>query len=119
MIKKFFESIGKIFSFADKMNFSSNWVEVVMVILLIVGFLTSLLTQNALTSYLIIFLIGMICGREVYKKENAFRSYLILIGGLLAGYLLGIKSGSILLNIVFFVLGNFFSYTLHKKRIIE
>lgn len=98
---------------------SSNWVELLTFILMIIGFFTALLTKNEITAYFVIFIFGMISGRMIYTKERSMKSYLILIAGLLAGYLLGSRFGNTILNIVFFIIGNYASYMLHKKKIID
>ena len=103
----------------ESFKISSNWLEVLTVILLIFGLTISLLNQNSLVSYIVIFIIGILTGRIVYLKSNAMKSYVLILAGLVVGFILGVRYGTIILNVVFFVLGNVFSYVLHKKGIVD
>ncbi len=112
--------MGKdITDFVDSLKPSTNWVEISMIVLLVVGLFVSLLMKDAMTSYVVIFLIGIISGRTVYKKLNSLQSYLLIFAGFVVGYILGVRYGSVFLNIIFFILGNAVSFMLHKKQIID
>ena len=100
-------------------NPSTNWVELFAVLLAIIGFIISLIMENAFTSYGVILLVGVMTGRIIYLKKNSTKAYLILITGLIAGYLIGVRYGTVILNLTFFLLGNVISYMLHKKGLID
>ena len=116
------ESFGEATGLSDKMSsyFFRNWVEVVFFILLIIGFLFSLLAPSAVLSYVIILFVGMVGGRMVYfRKKSMVFPYVFICIGFLLGYLIGARYGGWLVIIVLFVLGNILSYYLHDQGFIR
>jgi hypothetical protein len=100
--------------------FFRNWAEFFFFVLLVIGFLFSLLTPSAVLSYGLIFAAGMMGGRLLYERKNklGFPYYLMLIGFLI-GYLLGAFYGNRNIMILLFVIGAFLSYYLHDSGIIR
>ncbi|MBW2988997.1 hypothetical protein KY358_01625 [Candidatus Woesearchaeota archaeon] len=97
-----------------------NWVEFIAFILLVTGFVFSLLAPSAVLSYMIIFVVGMMAGRWIYaRKKTMVLPYALTILGFLIGYLLGSRYGNWLATTVLFVLGAIFSYYLHEQGFIK
>lgn len=89
-------------------------------VLLVLGFLFSLLTPSAVLSYALIFTVGMAGGRLMFERKNrlTFPYYLMLIGFLI-GYLLGAFYGNRNIMVLLFIIGGFLSYYLHDSGIIR
>ncbi len=97
-----------------------NWAELFFFILLIIGFLFSLLTPSAVLSYALIFCGGMMGGRLLYERKNKLQfPYYLWIIGFLIGYLLGAYYGNRNVMIILFVIGILLSYSLHDSGIIR
>lgn len=97
-----------------------TWAETLAVVLVLVGFLVSLLLKNALLVYLVVILSGFLAGRIFYVKrfkEPIFPSILMILGFLL-GYVLGNIWASRFWTVVFFAAGFVVSYYLHLKKIL-
>ena len=100
--------------------FFRNWAEVIFFILLIIGFLFSLVAPSAVLSYLIIFTAGMMGGRLIYtRKKSMIFPYVLILIGFLIGYLIGSRYGDWLVTTVLFVLGSILSYYLHEQGYIK
>jgi len=100
--------------------FFRNWVEVVFLIILVVGFLFSLIAPSAVLSYLIIFFAGMIAGRLLYfRKKSMIFPYFMICVGFLIGYLIGSRYGNWLVIAILFILGSILSYYLHEEGYIK
>ena len=66
-----------------KMN-AFNWVEIVLLFVLALGFLLSVLAPSAALSYATIFAAGMISGRVIYsRKKSMVFPYVIIVAGFL------------------------------------
>jgi hypothetical protein len=103
-----------------KMNFGKRWVEIIFLTLLVIGFLFSLLAPSAVLSYLIIFAMGMICGRMIYfRKKSMVFPYVMIMVGFLIGYLIGSRYGNWLVIAVLFVLASILSYYLHEQGYVK
>ena len=100
--------------------FFKNWAEFFFFVLMVIGFIISMIAPSAVISYIVIFLSGMIGGRLLYhrRKKLTFPYYLIIIGFLI-GYVIGTYYGSRKVVIILFILGVLFSYHLHKKGYIR
>ena len=101
-------------------DFRGKWVELFFFVLVIIGFLFSVLTRNPVLSYALIFVAGMIGGRLMYERKNKFQlPYYLMIIGFLIGYLLGAFYGNRNVMIILFILGSLISYYLHDKGYIH
>jgi len=100
--------------------FFKSWAEFFFFVLMIIGFIISIIAPSAVISYIVVFLSGMIAGRLLYdrKKKLIFPYYIILIGFII-GYVIGTYYGSRKVVIVLFVLGILLSYHLHNKGYIR
>ena len=97
-----------------------SWAEVFFFILLVIGFLFSLLTPSAVLSYALIFTAGMMGGRLIYERKDKLQfPYYLMIAGFLIGYLLGAFYGNRNVMILLFVIGGFLSYYLHDSGVIR
>ena len=101
-------------------NFFENWVEFFFFVLLVIGFMLSLLAPSAFLSYIIIFIFGGMAGRVIYGRKGKlhFPFYLIIIGFLI-GYIIGAYYGNKIVILTLFVVGGIISYYLHDKGIIH
>lgn len=100
--------------------FFRNWAEVIFLILLIIGFLFSLLAPSAVLSYLMIFAAGMIGGRLIYERRKSMVApYVLIVIGFLIGFLIGSRYGEWKITTVLFIVGVLLSYYMHKTGIIR
>jgi len=96
-----------------------DWAELLGLLFLIIGFIIAIRSTSAFLSYVIILVIGCMVGRFWYKIKDQFRfPWLIVIFGLLVGYLLGDRYGSNLVIIILFLLGAIVSYYVHENHVI-
>jgi hypothetical protein len=99
-----------------------QWAEYGFFIVLMIGFLISVILPNDSFNYIIIFLFGMFCGRiiSVRKGRGYYFPILLLISGFFVGYLIG---GLIRFNryiiILLFVFGIVLSQQLHERGYIS
>jgi hypothetical protein len=85
------------------------------IILLVLGFVLSVLITSVYLSYGLAFLAGLCSGKVIYhKKKDNLVPHILLITGFILGYIIGHKAGSTALIIGLFVAGNFASYYAHK-----
>ena len=116
----------------DKMkaiNLIDDWPEVLSLIVLIIGFIVSLLSGSAVVSYIIIFFCGSAFGRFWWKRKTSTRApWVLVMIGFLIGFLLGtyfielfIKPpyGSKGIIAILFLGSIALSYYLHEKNIIK
>lgn len=95
-------------------------MELWFVVLLLLGLLISLSAPSAVISYAIIFTLGMLGGRIAYERKQKIQfPYLVVIAGLLIGYLAGIYYGSRKIALALFVIGAVLSYKLYDKKILK
>ena len=99
------------------------WAEMFFILLIIIGFIISIVIRNAVLSYIVIIAVGLMAGRLIglrIRKKPLFPYFLIVLGFLI-GFLLGtftINVNRILLIIVFIIAG-VASYYIHKKGYIK
>jgi len=107
-------------------DFTKYWVEIYFIFMLAIGFFMSRGMKVAVLSYVVIFLSGLIFGRLLYarRKENNVSIILVMIGFVL-GYIYGLnkeygmdKDSTRFAVVIFFVIGNYISYQLHKEKIL-
>ncbi len=96
------------------------WAETLAVVLVLIGFLVSLLLTSALLVYLVIILAGFLAGRVFYIKrfKEPIFPFILMIIGFLFGYVLGSFGASRFWTVVFFAVGLAVSYYLHLKKIL-
>jgi hypothetical protein len=101
------------------MKVEEQWVETIAVLLLVSGFIISVLLKNPMVSYASVFLSGFIAGRIYYfkKQKEPIFPFILIISGFLVGYLIGNFWVSRTLTIIFFAIGFGLSYYLHVKKI--
>ncbi|HIG93892.1 TPA: hypothetical protein HA234_06875 [Candidatus Woesearchaeota archaeon] len=97
-----------------------DWAELLMLVLIALGFVLSVLLQNASFSYTTILLAGFLAGRIYYLKRftEPILPFILMIVGFLVGYLIGNFWVSRIWIVILFMLGLGFSYYLHLKKII-
>lgn len=102
-------------------EFGIYWVEIYFLFMLIMGYFMALNIKVGIINYIVIFLSGFIFGRLLYsRRREGFITIIFVMCGYILGYLYGIKmgNGSKLAVVLFFIIGNYVSYQLHKEKII-
>lgn len=93
-----------------------SWAEFFAAVLLVIGFIISLLSGSKVMSYLVVGLCGLMFGRLWYRFKDNFKfTWFLIIVGFLIGYLLGNFYGSSYAIIALFLFGILMSYYLHDK----
>ena len=100
-----------------------TWGEWSFFIVFIVGIFLALSINNAYLTYLVTFLIGIICGRVYYQRKKAKQHRKVplyfIFSGFFLGYLIGLNYGSKILIIAVFILGAWLSYFVHNKGYLD
>ena len=98
-----------------------NWVEILFVAVLILGFIFALSMNNAFFIYVVIFLAGLLCGRYYWKKigKQPLFPFFLIISGFLFGYLIGTTAASRKVVLFLFILGWVASHYAHKKGYVS
>jgi hypothetical protein len=104
-------------------GFYDNWPEVFFVIMLVVGFIISLVSISKYVDYLIIFFAGIIVGRLWFQKRHGQQFPLFLIS---VGFLLGMILGAIVSDsgtrwgviFAFYLVGILISISIHKRGLV-
>ena len=98
-----------------------KWAETVFIVLLLLGFALAITIQSIFLKYLIIFLIGMMVGRFIYEKKGKQPLFplVMVIFGLLVGYMLGAFGANRKGLALLFFIGAILSYYIHKKGYIK
>ena len=101
-------------------RFNETWAETSTVVLLLVGFLLSILLFSATLSYLTVILAGLLSGRIFYLKrfKEPIFPFILMILGFLFGYLLGGFWVSRWVVVIFFAIAFGVSHYLHTKKIL-
>ncbi len=102
------------------MKIEETWVETLTVILILIGFVISLLLLNVVLIYLIVLLSGFLAGRIFYIKrfKEPIFPFVAMILGFLFGYILGGFGVSRFWIAVLFLGSLGSSYYLHLKKFI-
>lgn len=88
--------------------------------LMIIGVLIAVIVPSAVISYIIMLLFGIFTGRimvKIHHKEHM--PYILMLGGFVIGYLLGVYYGSRLIVLVSFIVGVYIGNYLYKKGILK
>ncbi len=94
-----------------------NWVEAFFLIVIILGFIISIVISKAYVSYVVVFLLGLLFGKLVYRKRKSYTlSYVILAAGFVIGFLIGNRSANTWLILLLFVFASIISYLLHENK---
>lgn len=101
-------------------SWQKDWAELLMLVFIALGFILSVLLQNAAFSYITILLAGFLAGRIYYIKRFAepILPFVLMIVGFLLGYLIGNFWVSRIWTMILFVLSFGTSYWLHLKKIV-
>ncbi len=106
----------------DNMPFKleDQWPELTALLFLALGFIISVLLQNAFLSYVSIVLSGALAGRIYYMKrfKEPILPFVLIILGFFLGYLLGAFWVNRSLTVVLFLISFGVSYYLHLKKIV-
>ena len=103
-----------------KISYWSDWAEIVGFILLVIGFFVSLLAGSAVIAYILVLLAGGIGGRIWFRiKQDLKTPWVIILLGLLIGFVLGSRYGNNFVIILFYLVSIGVSYYIHEKGIIK
>lgn len=87
---------------------------------MVIGLLIALASPSAAISYVIALISGIFAGRLIYEKKESIRfPYLMIMGGFIVGYLVGIYYGSRKIVVALFVIGAIAGYLLYEKKILR
>lgn len=102
-----------------KWDFGQKWPEICFSALLIVGFITAVVSKNAIFNYLTIFLAGIIIGQLVIIKAEFTRGFFfyVVIAGFIFGYLFGTFNANRFVSFLFLILGIIVSSVFIKDRL--
>ena len=98
------------------------WPEIFFFILLVIGFVLSIMlgysAPSAVISYITILLCGIMAGRLIFEREHKMKfPYFLIIIGFLIGYLIGAMYGDKRVMIILFIIGGFLGFYLTKNKI--
>jgi len=104
-------------------NLREYWAELVTFIFLIIGTLLSLMSDSAVVTYVIIFICGIVVGRNAHVRRRGLTMpfYLIVIG-FIVGYIIGATAqnrGNPIIILICFAVGIYAGHYLHKNRYIQ
>ncbi len=102
------------------MKVAEDWVEAMTAFFLVLGFMISILLQNAVWSYFSVVISGFIAGRLYYLRrfKDPILPFLLIMVGFLLGYIIGGFWISRFWVVAFFLLSFGLSYYLHLKKIL-
>lgn len=102
---------------------STNWVEILSIIVLVIGMIITIFSPSKVMFYIISFLSGSIFGRLIYRTQKSMPAkYYFIITAYLIGLLIGnaIKQyGNIIWPIILFLSGTAISFKLHEMKLIK
>jgi len=102
------------------MNWGEEWVELSTFILLLIGLIIALISKNAILTYFVAFLFGLIVGRFWYeRKKDRKAPWIIIISGFIIGYTAGAYHGNRIITLIVLILGMILSNYAHKKKWIK
>src|SRR3989344_5295063 len=88
--------------------------------LMIIGIFVAVIVPSGVMSYIIMLIFGAFTGRimvKIHHKEHM--PYILMLGGFVIGYLLGVYYGSRIIALLFFIAGVFAGHYLYKKGILK
>lgn len=102
------------------LKLQDQWAELTALFFVVMGFMLSALLRTPAISYLAVLLSGFLAGgiyfNERYKQP--IFPFILIILGFLVGYVTGSFWTNRFWTIIFFVIGAFISYYLHRKGIV-
>jgi len=98
------------------LNFSKDWVEILMIIVIALGFAVAITSKSAAVVSIIALLAGIFLGRVLYETRKGPKIPVVLISaGFVIGYLVGTIYGNRLVVLLLFVIGMLLGYATHEK----
>jgi len=98
------------------MTFAKDWVEVLMIVVLALGFALAITSKSATVVSAIALLAGLFLGRVIYETRKGPKIPVALISaGFVIGYLVGTIYGNRLAVLLLFVIGMLLGYATHEK----
>jgi phage-related holin len=96
--------------------FKEQWPEMFSLLLLVVGFIIALFSKSAAITYIMITLCGLVSGRMLFFRKYRMKLLFFMVTiAFLIGFILGSFYGSTRYIIVFYIVGNYIGYFLHKE----
>ena len=99
-----------------EISISKDWVEILAISLIALGFIAAVTTKSAAVIYVISILAGIMFGRILFETRKGPKIPMALIcAGFIVGYLIGTIYASRLAVVALFVIGLISGYILHEK----
>lgn len=102
---------------------STNWIEILATIVLIIGLIITIISPSKVMFYIISLLSGLISGRVIYKTKNSMPAkYYFIITAYLVGLLIGNsirQYGNIIWPIILYFTGTAIAYKLTEKNMMK
>lgn len=101
-------------------DWSTDWVELLSLLFVVLGFIISAALQSSLLNYITLFFAGFLAGRvyfQIYVKKPTLPFFLVLIG-FVVGYMLGGFAISRIKALLLFGIAFCLSFYLHREKII-
>ncbi|MBI5393106.1 hypothetical protein HZA96_04505 [Candidatus Woesearchaeota archaeon] len=96
--------------------FKEQWPEMFSLFLLVVGFVVALFSKSAAVTYIMITVCGLVSGRMLFFRKYRMKMLFFMVTiGFLIGFVLGSFYGATRYIIVFYIIGNYAGYFLHKE----
>lgn len=97
-----------------------RWAELTALFFVVLGFMISVLLRTPAISYLAVLLSGLLAGRICFieRYKQPIFPFILIVLGFLAGYVAGSFWVSRFWIVIFFSLGGFISYHLHRKGMV-
>jgi CHASE2 domain-containing sensor protein len=98
------------------MAIDKNWAEVLIIVVLALGFILAITSKTAAVIYAIALLAGFFLGRVIYETRKGPTIPVALISaGFVVGYLIGTIYGNRMVVLLLFATGMFLGYLLHER----
>ncbi len=101
------------------LDFTTQWVEMVFILLFIVGLLVALKFRSPIYNYIFIAIVGLFMGRYLFQKRTQYVfKFILAITGFILGYAITIiitRTADWKIIIILYVLTISASYYMHDK----
>ncbi|MBS3137671.1 hypothetical protein J4232_04515 [Candidatus Woesearchaeota archaeon] len=96
--------------------FKEQWPELFSLFLLVVGFVVALFSKSAAITYIMIIVCGLVSGRMLFFRKYRMKMLFYMVtAAFLIGFIIGSFYGETRYIVVFYIIGNYVGYFLHKE----
>lgn len=97
-----------------------HWQEQLGIFIAVLGFLAALFSANAITLYIISFLVGLLFGRTLYRyKDDLKDSFVFWVLCLFIGLAFSFFYANLRITFVLLIAGIALSYWIHERALIR